>query len=50
VGAGTPAERHRHHFHGVVTAAAEVGVVHGTVPRVWMITLPGGRAGAVPVK
>ncbi|TCO62113.1 VanZ family protein [Actinocrispum wychmicini] len=27
---------------------AEVGMVYGTVPWVWMIMLPGGRAGAVP--
>ena len=27
---------------------AEVGIVYGTVPWVWMIRLPGGRAGAVP--
>jgi glycopeptide antibiotics resistance protein len=27
---------------------AEVGIVYGTVPWVWMIMLPGGRAGAVP--
>jgi glycopeptide antibiotics resistance protein len=29
-------------------ALAEVGIVYGTVPWVWMIMLPGGRAGAVP--
>jgi glycopeptide antibiotics resistance protein len=27
---------------------AEVGIVYGTVPWVWMILLPGPRAGAVP--
>jgi hypothetical protein len=27
---------------------AEVGIVYGTVPWVWMIMLPGARAGAVP--
>jgi hypothetical protein len=27
---------------------AEVGIVYGTVPWVWMIMLPGGRAGTVP--
>jgi glycopeptide antibiotics resistance protein len=27
---------------------AEVGIVYGTVPWVWMIMLPGGRAGVVP--
>jgi glycopeptide antibiotics resistance protein len=27
---------------------AEVGIVYGTVPWVWMIMLPGHRAGAVP--
>lgn len=27
---------------------AEVGIVYGTVPWVWMIMLPGGGAGAVP--
>jgi glycopeptide antibiotics resistance protein len=27
---------------------AEVGIVYGTTPWVWMIMLPGGRAGAVP--
>ena len=27
---------------------AEVGMVYGTVPWVWMILLPGSRAGAVP--
>ncbi|MEV0902851.1 VanZ family protein [Actinoplanes sp. NPDC049802] len=30
------------------TALAEVGVVYGTVPGVWMIMLPGSRAGSVP--
>ncbi|GIF97095.1 VanZ family protein [Catellatospora citrea] len=30
------------------TALAEVGIVYGTVPWVWMIMLPGSRAGAVP--
>ncbi|WP_020576702.1 VanZ family protein [Actinopolymorpha alba] len=30
------------------TSLAEVGIVYGTVPWVWMIMLPGGRAGAVP--
>ncbi|MFV5998770.1 VanZ family protein [Streptomyces sp. NPDC056231] len=32
------------------TALAEVGIVYGTVPWVWMIMLPGGRAGAVPAR
>ncbi|MET8833492.1 VanZ family protein [Micromonospora sp. NPDC004540] len=27
---------------------AEVGIVYGTVPWVWMIMLPGDRAGAIP--
>ena len=27
---------------------AEIGIVYGTVPWVWMILLPGGQAGAVP--
>jgi glycopeptide antibiotics resistance protein len=27
---------------------AEVGIVYGTVPLIWMIMLPGGRAGDVP--
>lgn len=27
---------------------AEVGIVYGTVPWIWMIMLPGARAGAVP--
>ncbi|MGE7386492.1 VanZ family protein [Streptomyces sp. NPDC004126] len=27
---------------------AEVGIVYGTLPWVWMIMLPGGRAGTVP--
>ncbi|WP_459719545.1 VanZ family protein [Actinophytocola sp. KF-1] len=30
------------------TSFAEVGLVHGTVPWVWMILLPGSRAGEVP--
>jgi glycopeptide antibiotics resistance protein len=30
------------------TSLAEVGIVYGTVPWVWMILLPGSRAGAVP--
>ena len=30
------------------TSLAEVGIVYGTVPWVWMIMLPGDRAGAVP--
>jgi glycopeptide antibiotics resistance protein len=29
---------------------AEVGIVYGTVPWVWMIMLPGGRAGAAPAR
>jgi glycopeptide antibiotics resistance protein len=29
-------------------ALAEVGIVYGTVPLVWMIMLPGSQAGAVP--
>ncbi len=29
------------------TSLAEVGIVYGTVPWVWMIMLPGARAGAV---
>ena len=29
---------------------AEVGIVYGTVPWVWMIMLPGDRAGAVPAR
>ncbi|MEU8165069.1 VanZ family protein [Micromonospora sp. NPDC049004] len=30
------------------TSLAEVGIVYGTLPWVWMIMLPGSRAGAVP--
>lgn len=30
------------------TALADVGIVYGTVPWVWMILLPGDRVGAVP--
>ncbi|MCG5467944.1 VanZ family protein [Micromonospora sp. LAH09] len=30
------------------TSLAEVGIVYGTVPWVWMIMLPGDQAGAVP--
>ena len=30
------------------TSLAEVGIVYGTVPWVWMIMLPGSRVGAVP--
>jgi hypothetical protein len=30
------------------SSLAEVGMVYGTAPWVWMIMLPGGRAGAVP--
>ncbi|MEK8107131.1 hypothetical protein NKG94_21920 [Micromonospora sp. M12] len=30
------------------TSLAEVGIVYGTVPWVWMIMLPGERAGVVP--
>ena len=30
------------------SALAEVGMVHGTVPFVWMTMLPGSRAGQVP--
>ena len=30
------------------TSLAEVGIVHGTVPWVWMILLPGSGAGVVP--
>ncbi|GGS01810.1 hypothetical protein GCM10010169_53220 [Micromonospora fulviviridis] len=30
------------------TSLAEAGIVYGTVPWVWMIMLPGDRAGAVP--
>ncbi|MEO3808061.1 VanZ family protein [Sphaerisporangium sp. B11E5] len=32
------------------TSLAEVGIVYGTVPWVWMILLPGGRADAVPAR
>ncbi|MFD7710156.1 VanZ family protein [Streptomyces sp. NPDC059786] len=32
------------------TSLAEVGIVYGTVPWVWMIMLPGGRAGTVPAR
>jgi glycopeptide antibiotics resistance protein len=38
---GTPAGAWR-------TSLAEVGIVYGTVPWVWMIMLPGSRAGDVP--
>jgi len=30
------------------TAVAEVGIVYGTVPSVWLILVPGSRAGTVP--
>ncbi|MFB4307503.1 VanZ family protein [Actinomadura sp. GTD37] len=30
------------------TSLADVGILYGTVPWVWMIMLPGGRAGTVP--
>ncbi|WP_412517149.1 VanZ family protein [Actinomadura madurae] len=30
------------------TSLADVGIVYGTLPWVWMIMLPGGRAGDVP--
>ncbi|MFA1543045.1 VanZ family protein [Actinomadura monticuli] len=30
------------------TAVADVGILYGTVPWVWMIMLPGDRAGTVP--
>jgi VanZ like family len=30
------------------TSLAEVGIVYGTIPWVWMILLPGSRAGEVP--
>ncbi|MFI7454342.1 VanZ family protein [Nonomuraea sp. NPDC049714] len=30
------------------TSLAEVGIVYGTVPWVWVIMLPGGQAGEVP--
>ncbi|WP_202867792.1 VanZ family protein [Kribbella pittospori] len=30
------------------TSLAEVGIVYGTMPWVWMILLPGSRAGEVP--
>lgn len=30
------------------TSLAEVGIVYGTVPWVWMTMLPGSRAGAIP--
>jgi glycopeptide antibiotics resistance protein len=32
------------------TSLAEVAIVYGTVPWIWMIMLPGGRAGAVPAR
>jgi glycopeptide antibiotics resistance protein len=32
------------------TSLAEVGIVYGTVPWVWMIMLPGGRTGDVPAR
>jgi hypothetical protein len=38
--AGTP--------HAWRSSLAEVGIVYGTVPWVWMIMLPGAHAGAVP--
>ncbi|MEO3829647.1 VanZ family protein [Actinomadura sp. B10D3] len=38
---GTPARAWK-------TSLADVGIVYGTVPWVWMIMLPGGRAGDVP--
>lgn len=30
------------------TSLADIGIVYGTLPWVWMIMLPGGRAGDVP--
>lgn len=41
VGGATPAWR---------MSLAEVGIVYGTVPWVWMILLPNGPAGAVPAR
>ncbi|MFI2207207.1 VanZ family protein [Streptomyces sp. NPDC020192] len=32
------------------TSPAEVGIVYGTVPWVWVIMLPGGRAGTAPAR
>lgn len=32
------------------TSLAEVGMVYGTVPWVWMIMLPGDRVGAIPAR
>ena len=32
------------------TSLAEVGIVYGTMPWVWMIMLPGDRAGAAPAR
>ena len=32
------------------TSLAEVSIVYGTVPWVWMIMLPGGRAGTAPAR
>jgi hypothetical protein len=47
---------HRRRVAGATPASAwrmslaEVGIVYGTVPWVWMIMLPGSRAGAVPAR
>ncbi|MFE9739863.1 VanZ family protein [Streptomyces sp. NPDC006477] len=50
--AWAPARRRR--ARGVASAwrmsLAEVGMVHGTVPFVWMILMPGGGAGVVPAR
>src|SRR5262245_51599233 len=42
------ARRRRGTPHAWRMSMAEVGIVYGTVPWVWMIMLPGGQAGAVP--
>ncbi|MEU3612288.1 VanZ family protein [Streptomyces sp. NPDC006872] len=45
---------HRRRAAGVASAwpmsLAEVGMVHGTVPFVWMTMMPGGGAGVVPAR
>src|SRR5262245_888650 len=42
------ARRRRGTPHAWRMSLAEVGVVYGTVPWVWMIMLPGGHAGEAP--
>lgn len=41
------ARRRAGHHHPWRTSLAQVGILHGTVPFVWMTMLPGSRAGEV---